>query len=134
MKKIIMVFVIILIVAGGLTLYNKNTEKKAIETAVDGIGEIFQAHTEYSKKSNRVIVEKFLKNEEELYQLIKSQLPKLSIISDYEIIRLLSFRAYYGDTKEDFQFFDIEFKDINKIGWDKINNFNDFLSYLNRLN
>lgn len=130
-RTLVTIFMILFVVVSGLTIYNSNTKKKAIQTATATVGEAFQANVEYSKALNRIIVKKHFNNESELYELTQDVLPKLSIIGEYDIVDLLSFRGYYKDTKEDFQFYDIKFKDISKLNWNEINNFEDFLSYLN---
>lgn len=130
-KGLVILFVVISVIAGGLFIYNNNTKKKAIEAATIAAESAFHARAEYSKGSNRIIVEKYIKDEDSLYLLTKEALPKLSIIGDYDVIELLSVRAYYGDTKDNPQYYDIKFKDIKRLNWDEIDNFDDFLTYLN---
>lgn len=134
MKRLVYLGVVIFIVAIVLTAYNKNTEKKAIESASRFVGELFEAKTEYSKASNRLIVEKYVKDEKELYEVTKKVLPFLSSVGEYDVINLLSMRAYYGDNKNDPQFYDIKFKDIHKIRWEMIRNFDDFLNQIGKFN
>ncbi len=127
----IMVLIVLLIGVVGLTMYNNNTKKKAVEYAITAVEEAFHTGAKYSAGSSRIIVEKYIEDEESLYQLTKEALPKLSIIGDYDVVELLSVRAYYGETKNNPQFYDIKFRDINKLEWGEISNFDDFLFYLN---
>jgi hypothetical protein len=131
-KGLIFMIIVILILGLALYAYNKSKEKQAIELIENTASKVFNASVEYSKNSNRIIVEKYLENEKELYELTKTSLPKLSPIGDYDIVDLLSVRAYYGESKDDFQFYDIAFKDINKIRWETIKNFDDFLNEISR--
>ena len=75
-----------------------------------------------------------MNNENELYELTSEALPKLAPIGEHDVVNLLSVRTYYGGNKDDFQMYDIKFININKINWDEINNFDDFLSKINMLN
>jgi hypothetical protein len=134
--KVFKMLVAIIIVCGALAIilnaYNKHTINKAINAVVEATEEAFNTRADYSKGSNRIIVKIYnLENEEELFNLTKDALPLLSPIGEYDIVNLLSVRTYYKGNKDDFQFYDVKFKDINKIEWDKINNFDDFLTYLN---
>lgn len=132
-KALIVLIIITSVAVLGLTIYRNNTEKKAIETATTVVGELFGASADYIKKSNRVIVEKYLNDEKELYELTREVLPKLSIIGDYKVIDLLSVKAYYNEDKNDFQMYNIKFGNINKINWNEINDFDDFLNKINIL-
>ena len=130
-KGLVILFVVISVISGVLFIHNKNTKKKAVGAAIVAVESVFSARAEYSEGTNRIIVEKYIKGEESLFYLTKEALPKLSIIGDYDVIELLSVRAYYGETKDNPQYYDIKFKDIKRLNWDEINNFDDFLTYLN---
>lgn len=132
-KKILTYFsLIILLLAVVLTMYNRNTEKKAIENATILVSKAFMASTEHPKNSNRIIVEKYLKDEKELLDITKTALPLLAPIGEYNVVDLLSVRAYYGENKNNPQFYDIKFKDINKIRWEIVRDFDDFLNELGK--
>ena len=134
MKTFVYLGIIILIAAIGLTSYNKNIEKEAIENATMLVGETFKAKAEYEKYSNRIIVEKYIKDEEELFKITKQSFPFLTQIGEYDVVNLLSMRGYYGENKSNPQFYDIKFKNIDKIKWEKIRNFDDFLNEINKYN
>ena len=132
--KILVIFCLVALVTGSvLKMYNNYTEKKAISNAIASVDNAFKGNSKYHKKTNRIVIEKSLKNEEELYNLTKEALPKLSSIGNYGVVYLLSVRVYYNGNKEDFQYYDIKFRDISKLNWNNINNFNDFLNYINVL-
>lgn len=134
LQKLLIYFgVFVLVIAIGLNMYNKNTEKRAIENATTLVSQAFSASAEHPEKSNRIIVEKYLRNERELLDTTKEALPLLTPIGDYEVVELLSVRAYYGENKDNPQFYDIKFKDIKRIRWEIIQNFDDFLNEINRL-
>lgn len=135
-KTLVIVVIIIGVMAFVLNIYNRYSINKAINAAVSAVEVVFNGKAEYSKGSDRIIVEIYnLEDEKELFDLTKEALPLLSSIGEYDIVTLLSTRAYYKGNKNNFQFYDIRFKDIDRIEWDKTNNFDDFLTYLNvRLN
>lgn len=124
--------IIISLFVAVLTIYNKNSEKKAIEAATRIVGKAFIASSEHPKNSNRIIVEKYLRDEKELLSITKEALPLLTTIGDYDVMELLSVRAYYGENKDNPQFYDVKFKDIKKIRWEMIRNFDDFLNEINK--
>lgn len=124
------VIIILLFLVIGLRKYNSYKSNEAIKIAVEAVGVAFNASTEYAKETNRIIVKKYVKDEEELLNVTKKALPMLSAIGDYDIIELLSVRGYYDEDRNDFQFYDIYFSDIKKLEWDKINSFDDFLNQL----
>lgn len=124
------IIAILLIIVIGIRKYNNYKLNEAIEMAVEGVGVAFNASTEYEKATNRIIVKKYVRDEEELMRVTKKALPMLSVIGDHDFIGILSVRGYYDDERNDFQFYDIYFSDIKNLEWDKINNFDDFLNQL----
>lgn len=131
-KVLVVVFIVASIAGIAINQYNKSVENKAIDTVLAAIATAFEASAKYESGSDRIIVEIYdLKNENELYELTSKALPIISPIGEYNVVELLSVRTYYEGNKDDYQFYDIKFKDIGKIEWAKIHNFNDFLSYTN---
>lgn len=130
----IMVAIFILATSLGLILhiYNANIEKKTIEKSLSLVKSTLKSNTEYIKESNRIIAEIYhIKNERELFILLKSGLPRFSEIGENNIINSLSIRVYYNGDKNNFQYYDIKFNDIRKIDWEKVDNFEKLLTFSN---
>lgn len=131
-KMFIYFGIIVLVLTLIITMYNKNTEKKAIENVILLVSHAFGTSAKHPSNSNRIIVEKYLKNERELLDISREALPLLTPVGDYDVLELLSVRAYYEEDKDNPQFYDIKFKDIKKIRWETIRIFDDFLNELNK--
>lgn len=130
----VMVVVFILAASSGLILhiYNTNIEKKAIETSLNLVGSSLKASTDYKKGSGRIIANIYhIKNESELFNLLKNSFPRFEKVGEQNIINILSIRVYYNGDKDNFQFYDIKFNDIKKIDWEKIDSFEKLISFSN---
>lgn len=131
-KMLVIIFIVLGVIAMALNFYNKSIEKKTIKASVEAVETLYNGKAEYSKGMKRIIVGiNNVEDEKELYELTRKVLPQLAVIGDIDYIELLSVRCYYNGDKNNPQFYDVKFKDINRIEWDKIYNFDDFLTYLN---
>lgn len=132
-KSLVVFCLVVLAVGVALKIYNNYTEKKAVNNAISTTENAFNRNVKYHRGTGRIVVELNVKNEGELFKVTKNALPHLVSLNYGDIVKLLSVRTYYNGDKNNVQHYDIYFKDIGRLNWDKINNFNDFLNYINAL-
>ena len=131
-RMLLIVVIVIAFVVGSIKSKNRN---KQLDQVASYVSKAFGGDVEYKKNSNRMIVTvSIANNEEQLLELSKKALVYLAPLGENELLDLLSVRAYYGGNVERSQFYDVKFKDLGRVDWETITNFDQFLNTLSALN
>lgn len=138
--KLLKILIVLAIILSILVFVKNNIEKKQIKQALTTVGHELQAtHINgYSGNENNdkgvIKAEMAMKDREEIFIQCKKALPNLGPqfeeLSDY--YDTLAIIADLPD--EDFQGLIIPIDQIDKIEWDKLNNFDEFLDYVSMMN
>lgn len=138
--KLLKILIVLAIILSILVFVKNNIEKKQIKQALTTVGHELQAtHINgYSGNENNdkgvIKAEMAMKDREEIFIQCRKALPNLGPqfekLSDY--YDTLAIIADLPD--EDFQGLIIPIDQIDKIEWDKLNNFDEFLDYVSMMN
>jgi len=127
-KILTKVMIVLFIVAGALWAFNNYLDKQETKEVINTVEETFGYSSDYSKGNSYIQLNFTIKDRQSLFELSKRSLPNLVDLPD-SIIDTLVVNAKFPDG--DFQSYYIKFKDIRKLDWDKINNMDGFITYLN---
>lgn len=138
--KVLKVLIVLIVIVSIAVFVKNNNEKKQVQQALITVGHELQAThingysgNQYNDKGV-IKAEMAVKDREEILANCKNALPNLGpqlekLSNYYDALAII---ADLPD--KDFQAITIPIDQIDKIEWDKLNNFDEFLDYVSMMN
>lgn len=138
--KVLKVLIVLIVILSIAVFVKNNNEKKQIQQALTTVGHELQAThiTGYSGNQDNdkgvIKAEMAVKDREEIFANCKNALPNLGTQLE-KLSNYYDALAIIADLPDkDFQAITIPIDQIDDIEWDKLNNFDELLDYVNMMN